>query len=119
MVRPTFIDMNPVELKYYPFRNSLSECTGSCNALPSKRYVSKEKKDINVKSFNMITNKNEANTMAEHLSCDCKCKFNSTTCNSNQEWNIKSYQCGYKNYCKCKKDHSWNPSASFVRIVST
>ena len=27
MVRPTFIDMNPVELKYYPFMISLNKCT--------------------------------------------------------------------------------------------
>ena len=28
--------------------------------------------------FNMITNKNEAKTMKKNISCDCKCKFNST-----------------------------------------
>ena len=27
----------------------------------------------------MITNKNEGKTMAKHISCDYKCKFNSTT----------------------------------------
>ena len=25
--------------------------------------------------------------MTEHISCDCKCKSNSTTCNSKQKWN--------------------------------
>ena len=29
----------------------------------------------------MITNKNEAKTITKHISCDCKCKFNNTTCN--------------------------------------
>ena len=28
MVRPTLIDMNPFELKYYPFMISLNKCTG-------------------------------------------------------------------------------------------
>ena len=37
---------------------SLDKCTGSCNVL-SPKYVPKETKDINVKVFNMITNKNE------------------------------------------------------------
>ena len=32
---------------------------------------SKETKDINLKAFNMITNKNEAKAMAKHISCDC------------------------------------------------
>ena len=27
-------------------------------------------KDINVKTFDMITNKNEANVMTKHVSCD-------------------------------------------------
>ena len=31
----------------------------------------------------MIRNKNEAKVMADYISCDCKCKFNSTICNSN------------------------------------
>ena len=26
----------------------------------------------------MMTNKNEAKAMTKHISCDCKCKFNST-----------------------------------------
>ena len=58
----------------------------------------------------MITNKNEAKAMTEHISCDCKCKFNSTICNSNQKWNNKTCQCECKNYRTCKKDYGWNPS---------
>ena len=48
--------------------------------------------------------------MTKHISCDCQCKFNSTTCNSNQKWNNKTSQCECKTYRKCKKDYSWNPS---------
>ena len=29
MVRPTLIDVNPVELKYYPFMINLKKCTGN------------------------------------------------------------------------------------------
>ena len=58
----------------------------------------------------MITNKNEAKTMAKHISCDCKCKFNSTTSNSNQKLNIETCQCEYKNHHTCNKDYNWNPS---------
>ena len=39
------IDMNPVELKYYPFMISLSNCTGSCNVLSPKICLSKETKN--------------------------------------------------------------------------
>ena len=42
--------------------------------------------DVNVKAFNVITRIIEAKTIVKHISCDCKCKFNSTICNSNQKW---------------------------------
>ena len=58
----------------------------------------------------MITNKNEVKAMAEHISCDCKCKFNSTICKSNRKWNTKTCQCECKNYHPSKKDYSWNTS---------
>ena len=48
--------------------------------------------------------------MIKYISCDCKCKFNSTTCNSSQKWNNKACQCECKNYRKCKKHYSWNSS---------
>ena len=57
----------------------------------------------------MITNKDEAKEMTKHISCDCKCKFNSTTCKSNQKWNNKTCQCKCKNCHKCEKDCNWNP----------
>ena len=110
MIRPTLIDLNPVEVKYYLFMISLDKCGGSCNLLSPKMCVPKKAKDINVKVFNIIKNKNEVKAMAKHISCDCKYKFNSTTCNSNQKWNNETCQCECKNYHKYKKDYSWNPS---------
>ena len=68
MIRPNLIDMNPVELKYYPFMISLNKCTGSCNVLSPKKCVPKERKHIHVKAFNMIKDKTEVKTMIEHIS---------------------------------------------------
>ena len=31
MSRPNLIDLNPIELNYYPFMVSLDKCSGSCN----------------------------------------------------------------------------------------
>ena len=42
IVRPTLIDLNPAELKYYQFTISLNKCTGSCNVL-SPQYVFQKK----------------------------------------------------------------------------
>ena len=48
--------------------------------------------------------------MVKHISCDCKCEFSSTTCNSKEKWNTEICPCESKNYCMCKNDYSWNPS---------
>ena len=77
---------------------SLDKCTGSCNVLSPNICVAKEIKDIIVKTCNMITNKNELKTMTKHISCDSKCKLNSTRCSSNQKWSSKACQCECKNY---------------------
>ena len=42
----------------------------------------------------------------KHISCNCKCKVDSTTCNSNQKWNNDKCQYECKNYCTCQKDYS-------------
>ena len=67
MIRSTLIDISPVELRYYPFiiniiiHLSLDKCGESCNAgndLPTKIYDTSKTKDIDVKVFNMIANRN-------------------------------------------------------------
>ena len=117
MPRPSLIDMNPVELKYYPFMISLNKCNGSCHVLSPKIFVPKDTKDIHVKAFNMITNKDEAKAMTKHISCGCKCKFNSATCNSNQKWNNKACQCDVKMTMGAKKIIVGILAHVFVRIV--
>ena len=118
MVRPTIIDINPVEIKYYPFMISLSRCTGSFNALSPKICVLKEINDINDIIFNTITNKDGANAMTEHISHDCKCKFNSTTSNSKQKWNNKLVNVNVKIMISGKKIIVGILGYVFVRILS-
>ena len=77
--------MYHVELTYYPLMISLNKYIESCNVLSQKIYVPKETKHIYVQAFNMIINKDEAKSMAEHIPSDCKCKLNSRTCNCNQK----------------------------------
>ena len=81
----------------------LDKCNGSCiaiNHLSMKKCIPSKTKDLNVKVFNMITKRTEAKNFVKHISCDCKCKFNSSTCSSNNgKWN-----CEREIYCACKKD---------------
>ena len=52
------VDLNPNELRYYPFVVNLDRCDGSCNSLDDlsdRIYVSNKTEDLNAKVFNMIT----------------------------------------------------------------
>ena len=60
MARPILISLNLAELEYYQFMINLDKCNGSCKALSPKICVPKTTKDINIKVFNTITNKNAA-----------------------------------------------------------
>ena len=83
----TLIGLNPVEFKYFPLIVILDKHSGSCNVLTPKIFAPSKTKDKNVKAFNMIANENEDKIVTKHNSCDCKYKFNSATCNSNQKGN--------------------------------
>ena len=65
MIRPTLIDLNSIDLRYYPFMISLDKCIQSFNILSPKISVPKNTKYVNVKAFNMITNKKEAKIRQE------------------------------------------------------
>ena len=115
ITRATLIDLNSVQLNYYPFMIGLVICDGNCNAfdnLSIKVCVPSKTKDVNVEAFNMTKRINEAKTLVKHISRDCQCKSDSTTCNSNKKWNNEKCQCGCEKYCTCAKSYSWNRSTS-------
>ena len=106
MIRSTLIDLNPAELKYYPFMVSLDKCNGSCNAadnVSAEVCVPSQMEGIKVKVFNMIIRINEAKRLIKHVLCECKCKFNCKIWNLNKKWNNDTCQCECKKYCACKK----------------
>ena len=58
-----------------------------------------ETKDVYVNVFNRITTINEVKILVKNIVCDCKCKFDSTICSSNQKLNnvsVKSTVCTKK-----------------------
>ena len=93
MLLATLSGLNQVELKCYSFIVTLNKCHGRwycVNDLSAKVFVLSKTKNINVKGFNIGTNRNEAKTLLKHISCDCTCKFSSATCNLNQKLNNKT-----------------------------
>ena len=115
-IHPT-LNLHPNEYSWkfhsYPFSVKLNKCVGSCNTLndlSSRVCIPNKKEDLNLRLFSMITGINESKTSAKHLSCEFKCKFDGTICNSNRLWN--NNKCWYE--CKqihvCEKNYVWNPA---------
>ena len=82
MIQPTLINSHPnkysQEFHYYPFVVKLDRCVGSCNTLndlSNKVCVPNKTEDLNISIFNMITEINDSKTLAKHISCKCKCRF--------------------------------------------
>ena len=74
MIRPTLIDLNPVELNFYPFMIILDKCHRNCKIIDNlsiKICVASKIKDVNVKAFNMISR--------IKVPYDCEWKFDSKT----------------------------------------
>ena len=99
MIQPTLINLHTneysQEFKYNPFAVKLDRCVGSCNTLndlSNKVCVPNKTEDLNLSVFNIITGINESKTLTKQISCECKCKFHGTKCNSNQCWNSYSIE---------------------------
>ena len=94
MIPPTLINLHRIEYSqefhYYPFAVKLGRCFGSCNTLndlSNKVRIPNKTENLNLSLFNVITGINEFKTLAKHISCECKCKFDGRKCNSDQSWN--------------------------------
>ena len=58
----------------------------------------------------MITGINGSKTLAKHISCECKCKFDWRKCNLNQKSNNEKCLCDCKKHNICEQDYIWNPA---------
>ena len=65
-----------------------------------QKYVFRVKEKTNVKVLSVITGINKAKTLIKDISCNCKCKFVSTTNN------YVSVNCEWKKCYMCKKGYS-------------
>ena len=75
------------EFHYYPFAIKLDRSVGSCNTLndlSNKVYVPNKTEDLNRRVLNLITGINESKTLTNHISFECKCRFDGRKSNSDQ-----------------------------------
>ena len=107
--------MNPneysQELHCYPFMVKLGRCVGSWNTLndlSNKVCVPNKTEDLNLSILS--TGIYESKTLAKHITCQCKFKFDVTKFTSVQWWNNDKCPCECKKHHICEKDYTWNPS---------
>ena len=70
---------------------------------------------LNLPVFNMIIGINDSKTLTKQISCECKCNFNGTKCNSNQKWKNNKFWCEYKN----SKEHNAGKKYLFGILLHT
>ena len=71
------VDLNPLELKCYPFIITLDNVAKAVILLIKylAELVFQTKKIVNLNDFNLATKANESKKVIRHISCKCKCKF--------------------------------------------
>ena len=84
----------------FPYKIGIDRCIGSCNDKDNpcfKVYLPDSIKNINVKSFDLLSNKNVLKNIIFHKTCKCSCLLDENVCNNLQRWN------GNKCRCECLK----------------
>ena len=113
-IQRTLINLHPDEYShefhYHLFSVKLDRWAGSCNTinvnyLSNKACVPNKTEDLNLNIFNMIKGINEWKTLAKHISCKCRYKFDETKCKSNQWLNNNKCRCECKNHNICEKEY--------------
>ena len=91
ITQSTLINLHPNEYSQkchcHPFATKLNRCVGNCNTLNdlcNKVCVPNKAKDLSISLFNVITWISESRTLTQHVSCECKYRFDGRKCNSDQ-----------------------------------
>ena len=91
----------------------MDRCTGSCNTKNNPYYkicLPDIVKNITIKSFDLISQKNVLKNISFHQSCKCGCLLDEKICNNKQKWNKEKCRCDCLKIIKCKICYSWNIS---------
>ena len=89
-VRPDTVNVSIDESLFSPFRIKTSKSSGSWNSINdahAKLCVKKEKKNINIKVFNLMSRTNETRHIEWHEACRCKCRLDANVRNNKERWN--------------------------------
>ena len=95
----------------FPYKIKVDRCVGSCNDVDSpcfKVCLPDIVKNISVKVFELISQRNGFKKIEFHKSYKCDCLLNETVCNDQQKWNKDKCRCECLKIEKCDVGFSWN-----------
>ena len=84
----------------FPYKILVDKCVGSCNDVENPYFkvsLPGSIKNISVKSFDLLSQKNVLKNISFHKSCKSGCLLDEKVCNNKQKWNNK------KRRCECKE----------------
>ena len=114
--RPEIINVSSNNPVFNTFGIRTNKCSGNCNNINdpyAKICISDVVKDLNVKSFNLMSKTNETRPIKWHKTCKCECRLNLILCYNKQRWNKNKCKCECKELIDkgvCNKGYIWNPS---------
>ena len=95
----------------FPYKIGVDRCIGSCTDKDNPYFkfcLPDSIKNISVKSFDLISNKNVLKNISFHQSCKCGCLLDKKVCNNLQKWNKDKFRCECLKIKDCDIVYSWN-----------
>ena len=83
--RTKTINVNNIELVFYPFSIKVNKCSESCNNINdpyAKLCVPNVVKNRNVRVFNLMSWSSQRRHIEWHETCKCKYRLDSSVCNN-------------------------------------
>ena len=71
---------------FFPFSIKISKYSGSCNNIndPYAKLCLPDVKNLNVRTFNLMSRTNETRYIEWHETCKCKCRLDGSVCSNNK-----------------------------------
>ena len=80
----------------FPYKIKTDKCIGSCNGKNNPYFkvcLPNTVKNVSIKVFDLLLQKNVLKNISFHKSCKCGCLSDEKVCNNLQKWNKEKCRC--------------------------
>ena len=95
----------------FPYKIGVDKCIGSCNDKDNPYFkvcLPDSIKNISVKSFDLLSEKNVLKNISFRQSCKCSCLLDGNVCTNLQKWNGDKCRCECLKIKDCDNGYFWN-----------